>query len=244
MTSDSVSNRRVGRLRWVAIAAAIALVLAMMRIVPIDRGIAVFEEWVAALGLWGPLVFAVVYVLAALAFVPGSLLTLAAGAVFGLGLGTVVVSLASTLTAATAFLIARYLARARVEVAARADARFAAIDAAVGKGGWKIVGLLRLSPAVPFSLSNYLFGLTPVRFIPYAVTSFVAMLPGTFLYVYLGYAGRVGAEAAAGDAGRSPLEWALLAVGLLATVAVTVYVTRLARRELDAGTSMPRQGEG
>jgi hypothetical protein len=106
------------------------------------------------------------------------------------------------------------------------------VDRAIAEGGWKVVALLRLSPAMPFSAGNYLFGLTAVSFWPYVLASWAAMLPGTFLYVYLGHAGRV---AAAGTA-RSPAEWALLGVGLLATIAVTVYVTRLARR------AMSRQG--
>jgi uncharacterized membrane protein YdjX (TVP38/TMEM64 family) len=138
------------------------------------------------------------------------------------------VSAAATTAAALAFLIARHLARGAVEARAKKDKRFTAIDKAIGERGWKIVALLRLSPAVPFSLSNYFYGLTAIRFWPYVLTSWLAMLPGSVLYVYLGAAGK----AAAQGGGRSAAENAYLAVGLAATVAVTLYLTKVARSAL------------
>ena len=190
------------------------------------------EDATRALGWLGPVAYGAAYTLAALAFVPGSALTLGAGAIFGPWLGLVVVSLASTTAAALAFLIARNLARHRVESLTRSYPRFQAVDRAIAEGGWKVVALLRLSPAMPFSAGNYLFGLTAVRFWPYVLTSWVFMLPGAFLYISLGHAGRV----AVSGSERTPAEWALLGAGLLATVAVTAYVSRLARR------AMSRQG--
>jgi uncharacterized membrane protein YdjX (TVP38/TMEM64 family) len=177
-------------------------------------------------------VFGLIYVAAVVLVVPGSALTLAAGAIFGLPVGLVTVSLSSTTGAALAFLIGRYLARDAVARKVQQYPRFEAIDRAVSAGGWKIVALLRLSPAVPFNLQNYLYGLTGIHFWTCVLTSWVTMLPGTFLYVYLGQLGRAGLEATGGGRTRSPAEWALLGVGLLATVFVTVYVTRLARRAL------------
>ena len=114
-------------------------------------------------------------------------------------------------------------------IAAR-NRRFGAIDRAIGEAGWKIVALLRLSPAVPVNLQNSLYGLTPIRFWPYVLTSWIAMLPGTFLYIYLGH---VTGTALGGDRTRTTGEWVMLVVGLLATVVVTVYITRLARRKLN-----------
>ena len=128
-----------------------------------------------------------------------------------------------------AFLIARYVARNKVAERAHSNRHFGAIDRAIDEGGWKIVSLLRLSPAIPFNLQNYLYGLTPVRFWPYVLTSWLAMLPGTLLYVYIGH---VTGAAVGGQRERSTMKWAMLAIGLLATVAVTVYVTRLAKRKL------------
>ena len=190
--------------------------------------LASFESRVQEMGPAGMALYAAVYIAAVLLFVPGIILTLGAGFLFGLGWGIVVVSAASTAAAALAFLIARHLARGAVERMAKKNRKFAAIDRAIGREGWKVVALLRLSPLVPFSLSNYFYGLTSVRFGHYIATSWAAMLPATVLYVYLGAAGRtIGAKRA-----RSPWEWALLAAGLAATAAVTVILTRVAKKEL------------
>ena len=241
--SRTEGQRRSGAWqRWVRLSSMAVIVVslvALMRLLPVERLVEVLTARGEELGFWGPLLFGAVYILAAVLFVPGSALTLGAGAVFGLGWGVVTVSLASTTAAALAFLIGRYIARDSVRQWASKSPKFAAIDRAIGEGGWKIIALLRLSPAVPFSLGNYLFGLTSIRFWPYVITSWLAMLPGTFLYVYLGYAGRAGLSAAAGaTGGRSAGQWALLVVGLLATVAVTVYVTRIARRAIKEHTTM------
>jgi len=216
------------RWKWVVLILAVVALVVAARILPIGHWIRSFQEWVRGMGTAGMVLYGAVYVLAVVLFVPGIVLTLGAGFLFGLGRGVVLVSAASTLAAALAFLIARYFARASVERLAKKNPRFEAIDRAIGKEGWKVVALLRLSPLVPFSLSNYLYGLTSVKFWPYVATSWVAMLPATVLYVYLGAAGRT-----IGQGGqRSPWEWALLAVGLAATAAVTVLLTRVAKREL------------
>lgn len=191
-----------------------------------------FAEWVAGLGAWGPAVFIVGYAVAAVAFVPGSLLTLAAGAIFGLARGTLYTFLGATLGSAAAFLIARYVARGAVERRIAGNPKFAAVDKAVGREGFKIVALLRLSPVFPFNLLNYSLGLTKVPFLHYLAAS-VAMLPGTLLYVYYGKAaGSLAALAGGAQAERGPEYWITLGVGLLATAIVTTYVTRLAGRAL------------
>ncbi len=234
-------------IRWVRLASLAIIVLSLVilvRLLPVDRLVALLSAKVESLGVWGPATFAAVYVLAAVLFVPGSALTLAAGAVFGLATGLVVVSLASTTAAALSFVIGRYLARDTVRQWAARNPRFAAVDRAIGQKGWKIIALLRLSPAMPFSLGNYLFGVTSIAFWPYVLTSWLAMLPGTLMYVYLGYAGRAGLSAAAGgDSSRSAGQWALLVVGLIATVAVTIYVTRIARKAVMENTLTPDVSE-
>jgi uncharacterized membrane protein YdjX (TVP38/TMEM64 family) len=222
-----------GRNRSPALAVIAAVVFALglaaaWRLLPLRSWLQELQDWVSAMGPAGPIIYGAIYVAAVLLFVPGIVLTLGAGLLFGLVRGIVLVSVASTIAAALAFLIARHVARARIERLARAREDFQAIDRAIGEKGWKIVAMLRLSPLVPFSLSNYLYGLTSVRFGPYIAASWLAMLPATVVYVSLGAAGR----AAGTGARRSPAEWALLAVGFAATVAVTLYVTRLARREL------------
>jgi uncharacterized membrane protein YdjX (TVP38/TMEM64 family) len=131
-----------------------------------------FAAWVDGLGVWGPVVFMLGYVLAAVAFVPASLLTLAAGAIFGLARGALFVFVAAVIASAIGFLIARYLARDAIERRVARNPRFAAIDRAVGAEGRKIVFLLRLSPVFPFNLLNYGLGLTRVRFADYLLASF------------------------------------------------------------------------
>ena len=182
---------------------------------------------IQGLGAWGPVIFVLLYIVAAVLFVPGSALTLGAGALFGVGLGSALVSVGATLGATAAFLVGRYLARDWVAKKIAGNAAFAAIDRAVAAEGWKIVGLTRLSPAFPFTLLNYAFGLTRVSLRDYVLASWIGMMPGTVMYVYVGSLAR-----AAGDRTRTPGEWALLGVGLLATIAVTVFITRIARAAL------------
>jgi uncharacterized membrane protein YdjX (TVP38/TMEM64 family) len=218
----------VTRTRIVLIVAAVVAFGVAARLLPTQEWTHALEHWVRAWGALGGVVYGAIYVIAALLFVPGSVLTLAAGALFGVVWGTVLVSVASTTAAALAFLIARHVARGAVEQMAARNPRFTAIDQGIREGGWKVVALLRLSPVVPFSLSNYLYGLTPVAFGPYLLASWVTMLPATVLYVWLGAAGR-----AAAGGGRSPAEWALIGVGLVATLVATVMITRMARRRLE-----------
>jgi uncharacterized membrane protein YdjX (TVP38/TMEM64 family) len=192
-----------------------------------------FALYVESLGPWGPIVFIIGYVLATVALVPGSLLTLAAGAIFGLTRGTLYAFSAAVLGASAAFVVSRYLARALIERRLARDPRFAAIDRAVGREGRTIVLLLRLSPVFPFNLLNYALGLTRIRFTDFLVAS-IGMLPGTLLYVYYGKLAGDVARLAAGIPLRSgPASYFLLGFGLLATVAVTAVVTRAARRALD-----------
>ena len=222
-----MADRRTTIRLALGVAALVAMVV-LVRVLPVDEWLRQVQDRAREMGALGGLVYGLVYVVCALLLVPGSVLTLGAGAVFGLGWGLVIVFTAANVAAALAFLIARHLARTRVEAMARKHARFGAIEAAIREEGWKVVALLRLSPVVPFSVSNYLYGLAPVDFGPYMLASAAGMLPGTLLYVYLGVAG----SAAAGGRTRSPLEWALLAAGLLATLAVTVVLTRKARQHL------------
>ena len=218
-----------------ALLALVALVLAGRSA---GAHFAAFAAWVQQQGALGPAVFIAGYAAAVVAFVPGSLLTLAAGAIFGLGWGTLYVMVAATLGASLAFLVARYVARGAVEQRLAGNPKLAAIDRAIGAEGRKIVLLLRLSPAFPFNVLNYALGLTRVRFSDYLIAS-VGMLPGTLLYVYSGkLAGDVASLAGGAAPARGPGYWALLAVGLLATLLVTLLVTRTARRALDQATAV------
>jgi uncharacterized membrane protein YdjX (TVP38/TMEM64 family) len=229
---QQASSGRKFSWKWVVAFAAVVALFVVRSYLPITGWLNTFNDWVAGLGTKGIAVYIVVYVAATVLFVPGSILTIGSGFLFGVVMGTAVVSVGSTVGASFAFLISRYFARDWVAAKVETSPRFGAIDRAIGQQGWKIVGLLRLSPAIPFSLSNYLYGLTAVRFVPYVIASWAGMLPGTVLYVYVGTAGKAGLQAADGGAGKSPQEYAFLAIGLIATVAVTVMVTRIAQRAL------------
>ncbi len=218
---------------WARLALALAVLAALLGLGRIAGGyLEEFARWVDGLGAYGPAVFIAGYALAVVAFVPAALLTLAAGAIFGVAEGVVYVFAAAVIGSALAFLIARYAARAAVEQRIAGDARFAAIDRAIGAQGRRIVFLLRLSPAFPFTLLNYALGLTRVRLADYLAAS-PGMLPGTLLYVYYGkLAGDVASLAGGAASERGAAYWAVLALGLAATIAVTAVVTRLARRAL------------
>ncbi|MHC5024676.1 MAG: VTT domain-containing protein [Planctomycetota bacterium] len=232
-----LANRIATPVKWVSIGLMVAAILVLIRALPFDRVVDSLIARIETLGVWGPVALAGVYVVATVLLLPGSVLTLAAGAVFGLVEGTIAVSIGSTTGAAAAFLAGRYLAREKVARMAKQYPTFDAIDQAISEGGWKIVALLRLSPAVPFNLQNYLYGLTAIRFWPCVLASWIFMLPGTFMYVYLGYIARAGIEGAAAPGGSSTVaQWSLRMVGLLATVVVTIYITKLATRAVKQRT--------
>jgi len=224
--------RRYGKIGLVVVLAAGLVVLGRSAG---DR-LPVFAAWLEGLGAWGPIVFVAGYAVATVAFVPGSVLTLAAGALFGLWRGVLYVFVAATIGASASFLVARHLARPAIERRLAGNARFASIDRAVAARGRFIVFLLRLSPVFPFNLLNYALGLTRVRFVDYLLAS-IGMLPGTFLYVYYGkVAGDVAALAGGAAVSRGAGYYLVLALGLTATVAVTLLIARTARRALQEAT--------
>ncbi|MEG4418961.1 TVP38/TMEM64 family protein [Microcoleus sp. LAD1_D5] len=190
-------------------------------------------ESIASLGPWGPAAFILIYIVATVLFIPGSLLTLGSGVLFGVVGGSICVSIGSVLGATCAFLVGRYLIRDWVSKQIEGNQKFKAIDSAVASEGWKIVLLTRLSPIFPFNLLNYAFGVTQVSLKDYFLASWIGMIPGTVMYVYIG--SLAGSLAALGSSGRSrtAAEWTLYGIGLLATIALTVYATRLAKKALD-----------
>ena len=226
--SSPAEDRHRRRTRLIVSAAIVAaLVFAIVQFDVLDH-LRSFVTAVDSLGFWGPLIFIVVYVLATVFLIPGSVLTLGAGAAFGLAKGFILVSIGSTLGAAAAYLVGRYLARDWVARKVEGNARIAAIDKAIAREGWKIVGLIRLTPLLPYTLLNYALSVTSVRFVPYVFASWAGMIPGTIMYVYLGSLGNTAAEGT-----RTPAQWALLTLGLVATVAVTLIITKAAKHALD-----------
>lgn len=214
--------------KWAAFLVLGVLAVILARELPIQELLRRGLDWVRQLGPWGPVLFIGLYIAATVLFLPGSVLTLGAGAIFGVVWGSVYASIASTLGATAAFLVGRYLAREAIARRIEGHARFAAVDRAVETEGWKIVGLTRLSPIFPFVLLNYAFGITRVKLSHYVLASWIGMMPGTVMYVYVGSL----AQAATGERTRTTGEWVIYGLGLLATVAVTLFVTRIARKAL------------
>lgn len=177
---------------------------------------------------WGPLGYAAyiaVYASLEILAVPAIPLTMTAGAIFGVVPGTVVVSVAATLACTGAFLIARYVARDRVQQFAASNPKFAAIDKAIGRNGFRVVALLRLSPLLPLAASNYLYGLTSVDLGSYVLGSWLGMLPGTAAYVA---AGTYGKQLLEGGGGLEGLSWWQIAAALGASGLAVGYIARLA----------------
>ena len=191
--------------------------------------------WVKSLGVYSVIAFISIYNIATILLIPGSILTLGGGAIFGLVEGSIWVFVAATLGATFAFLIGRYLSRAWVVQKLEAYPKFKSIDAAVAREGFKIVLLTRLSPVFPFNLLNYAFGITQVSIKDYVLGS-VGMIPATILYVYIG---SLAGDLAIANAGNQPsnpqtqtLQWILRGIGLVATIAVTVYIASIAQKAL------------
>ncbi|MEQ9232789.1 TVP38/TMEM64 family protein [Coleofasciculus sp. E2-BRE-01] len=193
-------------------------------------------HWVESLGVLAPIVYIIIYNLATVLFIPGSLLTLKGGCLFGLFWGSIYVTIAAMFGAIFAFLIGRYLSREWVYKQIEHHPKFKAINQAVKTEGWKIVLLTRLSPIFPFNLLNYLFGVTQVSIKDYVLGS-IGMIPATLVYVYIG---SLASNLATVNMSNQPTtqetqiaKWVIRIIGLMATIAVTVYLAHLAKKALD-----------
>jgi uncharacterized membrane protein YdjX (TVP38/TMEM64 family) len=210
----------------IGVAVLVALFF-LFRALPVKEWLVSFQQYVKGLGFAGYVLYAAVYAVCCVLFVPASVLTLGAGAIYGLGTGTAVVLVGATLGATLSFLLARTVLRKRIEGMTSGNAKFRALDRAIGKEGAKIVFLVRLAPVFPFTYINYAFGLTGVRTLPYVVASFFGMIPGTFAYVYLGSAA---AGAASGDADTT--KKLVRIAGAVIALVVTIFVARVATRAI------------
>jgi len=189
-------------------------------------------EWTQGLGVWGPIFVIVFYIMACVLLLPGSILTLGAGFIFKVIIGTLTISIGSTLGACAAFLVGRTVARKWIAGKVAQNPKFAAIGEAVAQQGFKIVLLTRLSPVFPFNMLNYAFGLTKISFWKYALASWIGMISGTVMYVYFGAGMHSLADVAAGQVEKGAAGRIFFWFGLLATIVVTAFVTRIARNAL------------
>ena len=183
-----------------------------------------FIEYVQGLGAIGYVVYALGYAIIGL-FVPASILTIGAGALFGVVGGSIVVAIGATLTATIAFLLARTIFRKRVERMVARNPKFLAVDRAIAREGAKIVVLVRLAAVFPFLFVNYAFGLTGIGALEYAVATFFGILPGTVAFVYLGAAGAAAAT-------QSKTKTIITVIGVVIAFAVSIFVARIANRAL------------
>src|SRR5437667_3377796 len=216
--------------RLVALVVIVFPLFLVMKFLPVQQWLRTFSDWVGQMGVTGIFIFIVVYAVATVLLAPGAILTIGAGFAFGLWRGFLAVSAGATLGAALAFLVSQFIARDKIEAITQRNEKLRNIDEAVGKQGVKLIFLLRLTLVIPFNFSNYFYGLTGVKFWPYVLASWIGMMPGTFLYVYIGTAGKAAVAAAAGGA---PVKhgwqyWTFLVIGFAATVTVTIWVTKIA----------------
>jgi uncharacterized membrane protein YdjX (TVP38/TMEM64 family) len=225
-SSDKAGSPRHPWLRPVLLLLAVVAVLVLAKVLGLGSRLGELRSWILSLGPLGPAVFVVFYAVAVVAAIPGSVLTVAAGAMFGSALGVVVVSIASTLGAAGAFMVSRWFARESVTRWLEGNDKFRKLDDLTRKHGAIIVAITRLVPLFPFNLLNYGFGLTRVPFRTYVLWSWLCMLPGTVLYV-------VGADAVTKGLAEGRVPWVLVIVLGVAAVILTLLV-RQARCVLTA----------
>jgi uncharacterized membrane protein YdjX (TVP38/TMEM64 family) len=224
-------------LKIVAAVVGVVLVIVVGRELPVL--LPQFTQWVASLGAWGPIAFIAGYSVAPVIFAPAFVLTIAGGAIFGFVEGVIYVMIGATIGATLAFLTGRYLARQFVEGLLTRDPRLLLIDRAVERNGFKLVALLRMCPAVPFVLLNYALGISRVRLVDYVAGS-IGMLPVVAMYVYSGkVAGDLATLASGAAQPRGPVYYAMIGLGLLASIAVTVVVTRIARQAIEEEMGAP-----
>jgi uncharacterized membrane protein YdjX (TVP38/TMEM64 family) len=225
--------------RFVALLVVLAGLVVAVQFFRVEKTIKDFLTWIQDLGPWGPVALAAIYIVATVLMIPGSLLTLGAGFCFKLVLGFITVSVGSTLGATAAFLVGRTLARGQVEAKLAGNARFRALDQAVGENGFKIVLLTRLSPLIPFNLVNYAFGLTRVCLRDYVLASWVGMIPGTIMYVYFGTLANELTDLGSGAREGETTRLIFYVAGLVVTVVLTIVVTRFARAALAKAIPVP-----
>ena len=225
-------RRRLPFLKIAVALLALGLLIAAWHFLPVAEWLRHFQRYVRGAGALGYVIYVLVYAACCVLFVPASILTLGAGAIFGLAGGTVVVVIGATLGAICSFALARGFLRKRIETMIGKNERFQALDRAIAREGAKIVFLIRLAPIFPFTYINYAFGLTALRFIPYAAATLIGIIPGTIAYAYLGYA------AAGAATGGSSTRTIIRIGGAVAALVVTFFVARVAT------TAIRRAGVG
>jgi uncharacterized membrane protein YdjX (TVP38/TMEM64 family) len=230
-----IEQRKAGWWRPVALIGLVILIMVLAHVFKLGARLGELQDWIKGLGMLGYLVFVIIYVVATVFALPGSVLTIAAGALFGSVIGVILVSIAATIGASLAFLVARYFAQDATERWLSKSEKFKKLNNLTEQHGAIVVAITRLVPIFPFNLLNYGFGLTKVRFWTYVFWSWLCMLPGTILYV-------VGTDTITTAVREGRVPWVLV-VALVIIIAVVVIITRAARRKLqekEAGTDLQK----
>lgn len=226
--------------RIAMILSVLVLIVGFLLLAPVKQWLIDILAAIQQLGTAAPAIVSLFYVVAAVAFLPGSVLTLGAGFLFGVKVGFVTVWIGATAGACAAFLIGRNLARDWVTGKVSSHPKFSALDDAIAREGFKLILLLRLSPIFPYNFLNYALGLTKVTFRSFALASGLGMIPGALMYVYIGSAARSLAEVASGNLHTGFAGQLFFWLGLLATVLAAVLATRIATRSIKQVQQPPR----
>jgi uncharacterized membrane protein YdjX (TVP38/TMEM64 family) len=234
--ADSSGEEKTSKWKTIAILGAVVGVFVAFKFLIPQSFWESLRDWIDGLGHWAPIMFILIYIVSSIILVPCSALTILSGFIFGVVWGTVWVSIGSVLGASAAFLVGRYFARHWVERKTADNRNFQAVDKAIESGGLKIVTLIRLSPLFPYNLLNYFFGVTKVPFRTFVLGSWIGMLPGTIMYVYIGHLGRVAADTVGEKTDLATRS--LTVVGFIVTVVVTIMVTRAAKKALAEQTEV------
>lgn len=233
--------KSVNFLIYLGLAVSVASVIIFAKLLNFQELLTNALEWINSLGTFAAIVFILIYLVATVLFFPASLLTLGAGVIFDVIFGSLYVFIGAMIGAVLAFLVGRYVARGWVEKQIEGNQKFKQIDQAVGEEGVKIVLLTRLSPVFPFNLLNYAYGLTKVSLKDYTIGT-LGILPGTIMFVYVGSLAKslatLGSEQVEAP---SEIQWAIRIIGFIATVAVTVYVTKIATKTLNQSVEIEPQ---
>jgi uncharacterized membrane protein YdjX (TVP38/TMEM64 family) len=224
--------------RLVALVFVAAVLIVAAKYLGLQEGLQRVLQWIQDLGPWAPIAYILFYAISCVIAIPGSVLTLAGGFLFGIAWGTLYVSIGATLGATLAFLTGRYLLRGRIVEKIGSNPKFQALDEAVAREGWKMVLLVRLCPIFPFPVINYGFGITRVSLKEYIWASWVGMMPAMVVLVYIGSLASSLANLGSGGRARTPFEWTLYVVGLVMALVVTIYITRVAKRALQEKTKL------
>jgi uncharacterized membrane protein YdjX (TVP38/TMEM64 family) len=222
------------KLQFILLISLVITIITISQFINIPQILQISITWVENLGIWGPIVFIFFYNLATLLFIPGSLLTIKGGCLFGWFWGSIYVLIAAIIGAIIAFIIGRYLSRDWIYKLLEKHPKFKAIDQAVTQEGWKIVLLTRLSPIFPFNLLNYAFGVTNISLKDYIFGS-LGIIPGTIMYVYIGSLTTNLAMISADNQPPDLRIWQVFmqAIGLIATILISVYITKIAQKSLN-----------